>query len=364
MMTRVTLLVVASGISILCGCISTTSGPRQSSGSDDAGEQNYTLGAQYFRNGSYDLARDRLERAIAFEPKMAKAHTMLALTHAQAGNVRLATESFEQAVRLAPNDQDVRNAYAVFLCGQEDYDEARNQFDRAIAVRENDNPEVMMSNAGVCMANKPDIELAEQYFRQALERRPSYAEALIQLAALKHRTGDSLTARAFLQRYLARGDLPFYLERRIKLWLTTLKEFANDLTAEPSLKTATTIFHAADTLSRGPGNRVRAVHDIIAASIIRNYLSTSTESNAEELGKAYYILGVIALRTMEPKSAVPEMELLLSASINADPSGQHALEAYALIEEYGYIQEEHLAAKNITQTLIDMPALRALISQQ
>ncbi len=171
-------------------------------------------------------------------------------------------------------------------------------------------------------------------------------------------------AEGFLNRYLARGDLPFYLERRIKLWLTTLKEFANDLTAEPSLKTATTIFHAADTLSRGPGNRVRAVHDIIAASIIRNYLSTSTESNAEELGKAYYILGVIALRTMEPKSAVPEMELLLSASINADPSGQHALEAYALIEEYGYIQEEHLAAKNITQTLIDMSALRALISQQ
>jgi type IV pilus assembly protein PilF len=91
----------------------------------------------------------------------------------------------------------------VFLCGQEEYDEARKQFDQTIEVRENDNPEIMMSNAGVCMANKPDLELAEQYFRQALARRPAYAEALIQLAALKHRTGDSLTARAFLQRYLA-----------------------------------------------------------------------------------------------------------------------------------------------------------------
>jgi len=203
MMTRARLLVVAAGTAILCGCISTTTGPRSYSISDDAGEQNYTLGAQYFKNGSYDLARDRLERAIAFEPKMVKAHTMLALTYAQVGNVRLASESFNRSVRLAPNDQDVRNAYAVFLCGQEEYDEARKQFDRAIEVRENDNPEIMMSNAGVCMANKPDLELAEQYFRQALARRPSYAEALIQLAALKHRTGDSLTARAFLQRYLA-----------------------------------------------------------------------------------------------------------------------------------------------------------------
>jgi type IV pilus assembly protein PilF len=125
------------------------------------------------------------------------------LTHAQAGNNRLATESFNRAVRLAPKDYDVRNAYAVFLCGQEDYDEAQKQFDRAIDVFDNDNPEVMMSNAGVCMAKKPDFELAERYFRQALERRPAYSEALIQLAALKHQTGDNLTARAFLQRYLA-----------------------------------------------------------------------------------------------------------------------------------------------------------------
>ncbi len=203
MMTRARLLVVAAGISILCGCITTTTSSQRFSRSNDAGEQNYTLGAQYFKNGSYDLARDRLQRAIAFEPKMVKAHTMLALTYAQVGNVRLASESFNRSVRLAPNDQDVRNAYAVFLCGQEEYDEARKQFDRAIEVRENDNPEIMMSNAGVCMANKPDLELAEQYFRQALARRPSYAEALIQLAALKHRIGDSLTARAFLQRYLA-----------------------------------------------------------------------------------------------------------------------------------------------------------------
>jgi type IV pilus assembly protein PilF len=125
------------------------------------------------------------------------------LTHDQLGNTRLAAESFNRAVRLAPKDHNIRNAYAVFLCGQNDYDEAQKQFDRAIKARENDNPEVMMTNAGVCMAKKPDLALAERYFRQALERRPSYGEALLQLAALKHRTDDNLSARAFLQRYLA-----------------------------------------------------------------------------------------------------------------------------------------------------------------
>ena len=172
------------------------------------------------------------------------------------------------------------------------------------------------------------------------------------------------TADKFLRRYLTREDLPYYLERRINFWLATLTEFADELDGEPSLATATTIFHAADSLSRGPGNRVRAVHDIIAASIIRNYLATPSNDNARELGKAYYMLGVIALRTLEPKLAVPEMELLLAASINADPGGQHALEAYALIEEYGYVRDEHLAERDVSQTLIDMPALRELVSSQ
>lgn len=206
MMTRANLLVATAVISILCGCVSSTTQVRRYEGGDDAAAQNYQLGAQYFGKGNYELARDRLLRAVEFDPKLAPAHSMLALTYVQLGNTRLATESFDRAIRYGPNNQDVRNAYAVFLCGQGKFDEARAQFDRAIAIRENDNPEIMMSNAGVCMAKKPDLELAENYFRQAIERKPTYGEALIQLAALKHRTEDNLSARAFLQRYLATNE--------------------------------------------------------------------------------------------------------------------------------------------------------------
>jgi len=218
MMTRAKLLILSAIISILCGCITSTTEVRRYEEGDDAGAQNYQLGAQYFRNGSYELARDRLTRSIDFDPKNAAAHSMLALTHVQLGNTRLATESFDQAIRYGPNDQDVRNAYAVFLCGQRKFDEAQEQFDRAIGIRVNDNPEVMMSNAGVCMAKKPDLELAEQYFRAAIARKPTYGEALIQLAALKHYNEDSLTARAFLQRYLsANAATPAVLDLAIQI---------------------------------------------------------------------------------------------------------------------------------------------------
>lgn len=206
MMTRANILIVATIITILCGCVSSTTEVRRYEPEDDAAEQNYQLGARYFRNGNYELARDRLMRAVELDSRYAEAYSMLALTYVQLDNTRLATESFDKAVRYGPNNKDVRNAYAVFLCGQGDYDEARKQFDKAIEIRTNDNPEIMMSNAGVCMVNKPDLELAEEYFRKALTRRPTYGEALIQLAALKHRTGDNFNAGAFMQRYLATNE--------------------------------------------------------------------------------------------------------------------------------------------------------------
>jgi type IV pilus assembly protein PilF len=53
------------------------------------------------------------------------------------------------------------------------------------------------------MMQKPDRELAEQYFRQALDRRPGHGEALLQLSLLKFSGEEYLAARAFLQRYLS-----------------------------------------------------------------------------------------------------------------------------------------------------------------
>lgn len=188
----------------LSACVSSTTGPaRTESTSAEAANNYYQLGARYYRNGNYNFARERLLRAIELNPRHAMAHSTLALTYTQLDNLRLATEHYDRAVRLAPNNFDVRNAFAVFLCGQRDFDGAEEQFRRAVRIPDNDNPEIMLTNAGVCMSQKPDLELAEQYFRDALEARPGYGEALLQLAQLKRSQDDALAARAFLQRYLS-----------------------------------------------------------------------------------------------------------------------------------------------------------------
>jgi len=198
------MFLAATVLALVSGCVSTTSGPPKPEADDaEAAEQYYQLGARYYRAGNYELARDRLERAVEFDPRMGIAHSTLALTYEQLEIPRLAAQHYELAVRHEPRDPNIRNTYAVFLCRQREYEQAIEQFDRIIRMPENDRPEIMMTNAGVCLVQKPDYARAEDYFRAALERRPSYAEALLQMTLLKRRTGEPLSARAFLQRYLA-----------------------------------------------------------------------------------------------------------------------------------------------------------------
>jgi type IV pilus assembly protein PilF len=192
---------------LLAGCItSTTTGPKKpETNVAEAAERYYQLGARYYRNGNYELAQERLERALEYDPKMARARSTLALTFEALNNPRRAIEEYELAVRYAPKDFDVRNTYAVFLCRQRDFDEARKQFEVAIDLPKNDAPEVMLTNAGVCMVQKPDYPVAEGFLKQALEYRPDHGEALIQMTALKYRTEEYSASRVYLQRFLSRN---------------------------------------------------------------------------------------------------------------------------------------------------------------
>ncbi len=189
---------------LLAGCISTTTGtaPREAN-DDEAAELNYQLGARYYQNGQYELARDRLLLSVKLDPNRAMTYSTLALTYEALGNLRLATQNYEKAVQVAPRNFDIRNTYAVFLCNQRDFAGAAANFEKSARHPENDNAEITLTNAGVCMVQKPDLIQAEDFFRKALQVRADYGEALLQMCLLKYKTEDYLSARAFLQRYMS-----------------------------------------------------------------------------------------------------------------------------------------------------------------
>jgi type IV pilus assembly protein PilF len=220
---RTSNLKVASAVCLflMAGCISTTTGSITEPVRNDevAASLNYQLGARYYQQGSYILARNRLLLATEIDPKMAVAHTTLALTYEALDNNRLATASYERALRAAPRDFSVHNAYAVFMCRQKDYEQAEKYFEKAASHPENDDSEETLTNAGVCLTQKPDFAAAEQFFRLALEQKSNYGEALLQLCFLKFQNKDYLSARAFLQRFMS-SNIPnasiLYLASRIE----------------------------------------------------------------------------------------------------------------------------------------------------
>lgn len=201
-MTRIVALIMAW--QLLGGCVSTTTGsPIPEANNNEAAELNFQLGARYYNAGNYQLARDRLELAVDLNPRLGIAYSSLGLTYEQLGNLRLARESYEKAVRVSPDNIDVQNNYAVFLCGQKEFDAAARHFSKAANHPENDDAEISLTNAGLCMLEKPDDKKAESYFRDALDAKVNYGPALLQLCLLKYKQQDYLSARAFLQRFMA-----------------------------------------------------------------------------------------------------------------------------------------------------------------
>lgn len=186
-----------------------------------------------------------------------------------------------------------------------------------------------------------------------------YRGIMLRYLRLAISTGESNErVTKFLDTYRARKDLPYFIAHRLEHWRTALNELAPAMNGEPDLARARQIFDSATSLTLAPGNRLRAVEDLVAARIMRTYLKAHPKASAAERGEIYYRLGVIALRTSEPEPAVPELEMLMAASIQSDPHGPHAKDAYGILEEYGYIHDEHLAKQTESRVIIDMAALK------
>jgi len=193
---------VATGL--LAACV-----PASSTKSDEpseklkAAETNTALGRQYMERGQYEVALEKLKRAVAFEKTYAPAHTLLGILYETLGMTKQAGEEYRLAVQYDPDDGDVNNNYAAFLCGQGKGNEAWKYFEKAFQDPFYDTPQVAYANAGLCALGLGELDKAEKYLRQSLEYDAEITESLIAMANLNFRNGNYLSARAFLQRYEA-----------------------------------------------------------------------------------------------------------------------------------------------------------------
>lgn len=191
---------------LLSACAGTQRPPDEKSSARKAAETNTALGRRYMDRRQYEVALEKLRRAVAHDPSYAPAHTLLGVLYETLGMIDKAGDEYRLAVRHAPTNGDVNNNYAVFLCGQGKGEQAEKYFQAAIDDPFYDTRQVAYANAGKCALDRGDLDKAERYLRQSLEYDGKYPAALLPMAEVSLRKEAYLPARGFLQRFEAVGE--------------------------------------------------------------------------------------------------------------------------------------------------------------
>ncbi|MGH8217467.1 MAG: type IV pilus biogenesis/stability protein PilW [Steroidobacteraceae bacterium] len=168
----------------------------------EAAKYNVQLGIAYMQRGELAIAEDKLERALKESPHDPEVHSALALLDERLGNTSQADREFHEAIRLAPRDPDIANNYAVYLCRTHRVNEGVKQL---LATARNPlytTPEAAYTNAAVCLRSEHRDAEAKQALESALALRPAFAEAVFQLAELEMQHGELASARARIDRYI------------------------------------------------------------------------------------------------------------------------------------------------------------------
>lgn len=166
-----------------------------------AAQVNTQLGREYMNRGQYEVALEKLKKAINSDKNYAPAHTMIAVFYEQIGEQDLVEKHYREAVKISPENGDVNNNYGSYLCRSGQAKSAEKYFLTAVDDPFYRTPAVALSNAGSCQLEMGNLDKAESYLRQSLEYDPKFPDALLEMAGISYQRGNHLGARAFLQRY-------------------------------------------------------------------------------------------------------------------------------------------------------------------
>ena len=197
------ILIVLSLMIALTGCVSETQPGAFSSDFDqqEAAKTRVSLGLTYLKNGNYSQAKQNLDKALAFAPRLAETHYGLAYYYQVVGESERADESYQTAMSLAPRDANIANSYGAFLCQDGRYEEAKRFFMQAVNAKQYANSAETYENMALCAQSQGEGEDAIEYLNSALKHQPGRAKTLFILTEMYVATEQYGLAAETLRRY-------------------------------------------------------------------------------------------------------------------------------------------------------------------
>jgi type IV pilus assembly protein PilF len=222
---------------------------------EQAAEVNTELALAYMRENNLKAAREKIDKALQQNARTPSTQMAAGFIYDKLGEQKKAGDHFEQAIKLAGNENpDVVANAAVYFCMNGAPKRGEAYLLQAAASPLNKRADVAYANAGRCAREDKRPKDAEQSFRKALAVNPRQPEALLQMAGLAQDNGNSLQARAFLERYTSISPVTagtLWLGRNIELGLgdtTQAARYAQQLKEEfPTSQEASLLYDAERT---------------------------------------------------------------------------------------------------------------------
>ena len=160
-----------------------------------------SLGLGYLKMGNTVQAKLNLEKAKRFAPNLVQVYTAFAHYYGTVNEPELAINAYQKALSLNPKDADTLNNFGVFLCKQQQFDEAEKQILKAIAVPSYILVAKSYENIALCQLKAKRFVKAELYLKKAIEHNPSSGSSLLHMVQLQYAKSEFIDAEQFLKRY-------------------------------------------------------------------------------------------------------------------------------------------------------------------
>lgn len=158
------------------------------------------LASGYFEQGQTTVALDEVKQALASDPTFAAAYNLRGLIYMRLNEPRLAEQSFQQALKLAPRDGDTLHNLGWMQCQNGRLGEALASFATAVQTPNYTGAARTWMAQGICQARSGLMDDAERSLVRSFQLDPGHPITIYNLASLLHQRGELQRAQFYIRR--------------------------------------------------------------------------------------------------------------------------------------------------------------------
>ncbi len=190
------MLLLLAGLLQACVAVDPSKGRNE-----EASDVNTEMGLGYLQQNNYELASEKLLKALRQNPESVKANYVYAVLQDKLEQKELAEFHYQKATELDPKNSEAANNFGAFLCRNGRELESEKYFIRAVKNPLYKTPEYAYFNAAACLLKVDKVQPGKEYLRKALAAKSDFAPALLAMGDVLYEEGDYSNAKIYLDRY-------------------------------------------------------------------------------------------------------------------------------------------------------------------